>query len=516
MSGASVDTNRYAGTWIATWAIPATVQIALSLVVATGATFGSATAMFWLVVIAASLCVITAVLVIARAFVTEQADLGAVGLLFFSASGLPLVHGLTAPGVLVGDNTSTSVSVLLAIPVGLLAVTPLVVPNQSAWIRGHWRRWVAGAFVAITALCGALLFDLNLLPAPEPRSALTVSIAVISFGGCVALSYRHLRLARIAQSRSPLVVAAGYGLLGSSAFVWLAAMPFTTAFWVAHILDISGVFAATIGALVIYARTRSVQAVVEPVLIAEPTRALEIGLDPLVHRYVAELEAKDPITRDHVIRTAELAMRVGDELWLGPDELRLVGLTAVLHDVGKLAIPDEILNKPGRLTDEEFAVIRTHTDHGAALVAASPSLRDIAEAVRAHHERLDGTGYPDGMSGDAIPLAARIVAVCDAFDAMANTRQYRDGMGSERAISILQEHAGSQWDPAAVRALVRVVRRDPPTSEPGPLDDVGRTVDPPSAERIGCDCVPEPLLVSASLGASDSSGGDSPGGGSSA
>lgn len=495
MGGEAADTTRYRRTWIATWAIPAAVQIALSLWIATRTTFGSPTAMFWIVVVAASLCVVTSIAVIARSFVSDQADLGALGLLFFAASALPLVHGLTAPGVLVGENTTTSASVLLAIPVGLLAVAPLVVPNQSAWIRLRWRRWVAGSFVAITALCGALLFDLDLLPAPEPRTPLTLSLAVISFAGCIALSHRHLRLARIAQTGAPLAVAAGYGLLGSSAFVWFSATPFTAAFWTAHVLDIAGVLAATVGALAVYARTRQVQSVLTPVLIAEPTRALEVGLDPLVHRYVAELESKDPITRDHVVRTAELAMRVGDELWLGPTELRSVGLTAILHDVGKLHVPDEILAKPGRLTDEEFAIIRTHAEHGAALVASSPTLRDIELGVRAHHERIDGGGYPDGLAGDAIPLAARIVAACDAFDAMANTRQYRDGMGHERAISILQEHSGSQWDPAAVRALTRVVRRDPPAAEPSALANVGRDDERDPAPRIGCDCVPEPLLA---------------------
>ena len=491
------DGYEYRWRWVAGWAVPVAAQLALTFWIARTSSFGSPEALFWLVVIAASLCVVTAVLVIARAFVSEQADLAALGLFFFSVSALPLVHGLTTPGVLVGDNTTTMTSVLIAIPVGVLAVAPLAGPSRwrPAWIVRRWRRWVLGAFLAITALSGTLLLELDLLPAPTPRGRITLVIAAASFAACIALSRRHLRLARIARSRGPLVVATGYGFVGASALVWLTTTPFSGAFWSAHLLDIVGVFASTIGALVVYARTRRVQPVLDPVLVADPLRALEVGLDPIVHRYVADLEAKDPITRDHVARTGELAVRVAEELQLDGGAVRRVGLTALLHDVGKLGIPDEIINKPGRLTDAEFDIIRTHAVLGAELVSASPAIRDIAAGVRGHHERIDGAGYPDGLSGETISLDARIVAVCDAFDAMANTRQYRDGMGCDRAIAVLREHAGAQWDAVVVEALVRIIERDPASVEPCAFERVGRDArDADVPDRVGCDCMPEPLV----------------------
>jgi len=249
----------------------------------------------------------------------------------------------------------------------------------------------------------------------------------------------------------------------------------------------------------VYRRTRAVRDVLAPVLVAEPLAALELGLDPLVHRFVADLETKDRVTRDHVVRTAELAVRVGEQLQLGPCALRRLGMTAILHDVGKLNLPDQILIKPGRLTDTEFEIIRTHTVHGAQLVSASPALAEITDGVRGHHERIDGGGYPDGLAGDAIPHDARVVAACDAFDAMANTRQYREGMGHDKAIAILNEHAGSQWDSDVVAALVTVVRREPPTARASVLDGVGRNaIEGVDEHRIGCGCIPEPLLADAS------------------
>lgn len=137
----------------------------------------------------------------------------------------------------------------------------------------------------------------------------------------------------------------------------------------------------------------------------------------------------------------------------------------MLHDIGKLAIPDQILGKTGPLTDDEFDIIKTHTMIGEELALGSPAIKDLAPAIRGHHERMDGRGYPDGLAGQQIPLASRIIAACDAFDAMANPRQYRAGLGSHRATEVLCEHAGTQWDPRVVDALIRVVARRPPIDE---------------------------------------------------
>jgi HD-GYP domain-containing protein (c-di-GMP phosphodiesterase class II) len=132
---------------------------------------------------------------------------------------------------------------------------------------------------------------------------------------------------------------------------------------------------------------------------------------------------------------------------------------AELHDVGKLAIPDAILDKPGPLDEHEWGFMRRHTIVGERIVASATSLRDVAPIVRASHERWDGGGYPDRIAGEAIPLGARIIAVCDAYDAMITTRPYRSGMIEEEALVELQRCSGSQFDPRVVAAFVRVVER---------------------------------------------------------
>lgn len=482
--------------WALTWAVPIAAQVAVALWFADSFRLDSAEVLFFGVTIMAALCVVASTGIIARAFRTNDAELAAVGTFFYAVSVLPLVHGVTTPGVLFDDNSATSVSVLVAVPVGLLAIAPFLAPSfeSSRSLRRHWQVWIAAAIAAVTFLAPGLLALPNLVPAVELRSPVALTVAVVSVVGCLALSHRHLVLARIAHRRSPLAVSFGLGLVAASSLVWLAAEAYDAGFWFAHFLDVAGVLIATAAAAVVYQRNATMEQVLGPVLVTEPLSALAVGMDPIVHRFVAELDEKDPITRDHVIRTTELAVRVGQEMRLGATQLRDLGLAAILHDLGKVGVPDEILNKPGRLTPDEFAQMREHAVLGEQMVSASPVLSSIAPAVRGHHERMDGGGYPDGLVGQAIPQNARIVAVCDAYDAMANSRQYRVGMGHDKAVAILREHSGSQWDAVAVEALVMTLARRPMTEELHiQIDQIGRdiTASEQTAGDLGCDCLPE-------------------------
>src|SRR5262249_38087358 len=139
-------------------------------------------------------------------------------------------------------------------------------------------------------------------------------------------------------------------------------------------------------------------------------------------------------------------------------ELEELRLAAELHDVGKLAVPDEILRKAGPLTEEEWAFVERHTLVGQRILAAAPSLARVGEIVRATHERWDGTGYPDGLAGEAIPLAARVISVCDAYTAMTARRPYRLPVTSDAAIEELTRCAGSQFDPELVPLVVVALR----------------------------------------------------------
>jgi putative nucleotidyltransferase with HDIG domain len=170
------------------------------------------------------------------------------------------------------------------------------------------------------------------------------------------------------------------------------------------------------------------------------------------------VEADDGYTGEHCKSVVRLALEVGDHLRLGPDQLRNLEFGALLHDVGKLAIPKEIINKPGRLDPDEWTIIKTHTVEGQRMLdRVGGFMRTVGLIVRSHHERWDGGGYPDGLVGDQIPLEARIVTCCDSWNAMRTTRPYRQALSHEVAVQELIANAGGQFDPRIVQALLEVV-----------------------------------------------------------
>ena len=438
------------------------------------ARWGSPVVLFWVVSIGAGLCAVAAALVVVLGVRGEVAEVALAGAALWAASILPFVHGVTAPGVLYGDNAAVILGAFLALPVALVSGFPLIAPQWVVSRRAarHWRAWTWASIGVSTVLAIVLLALPRQFPAPSLGSRLSVGVGAACLVAFVAMSWRQLTLYWVSRRRSALVTSMAYLLLGSTALVWWQTKSFTAGWWLVHAMDISAVFLGCFGALRSRQLPRDVTAILAPLLSRDPLVALEFGMAPVVHRFVADLEAKDPITRDHVVRTAEAALRVGHELGAPYALLRFLGLAALLHDVGKLDVPDVILHKAGRLDAQEFAVMRRHTETGGRHLSAVALLAPAAGFVRAHHERVDGGGYPDGLVGEAIPFEARIISVCDAYDAMANTRQYRVGMGAARAEAILREHAGSQWDASVVAVAVRVLR-DIDGERPA-LDHVGR------------------------------------------
>ena len=172
------------------------------------------------------------------------------------------------------------------------------------------------------------------------------------------------------------------------------------------------------------------------------------------------LREREPAMHAHLVGVAELALAVARELGMSGEELDELARAAELHDIGKIAIPEEILHKPGPLDPDEWAFVRRHTVIGERILGAAPALRPVARLVRSTHERWDGGGYPDGLRGDQIPLGARVVAVCDAFDAMTTERPYREPIDEAEAIAELRRCAGTQFDPMVVEAFDRVIARE--------------------------------------------------------
>src|SRR4051794_13605037 len=170
------------------------------------------------------------------------------------------------------------------------------------------------------------------------------------------------------------------------------------------------------------------------------------------------IEADDGYTGEHSKSVVELALTVGEQLGLSADRQRNLEFGALLHDVGKIAIPKSIINKPGKLDPAEWSIIKTHTVEGQRILdRVGGFMRDVGLIVRSHHERWDAAGYPDRLAGEAIPLEARIISCCDSWNAMTTTRSYRAAMPFEAAVAEIRAGAGGQFDPRVAEALLATV-----------------------------------------------------------
>jgi len=194
---------------------------------------------------------------------------------------------------------------------------------------------------------------------------------------------------------------------------------------------------------------------------SEALKEILHGFQATVRALIRTIEARDPYTAGHSERVMLYSILTGQELGLSADDLRLLGMGALIHDIGKVGVPDYILNKPGKLTPEEFEMVKLHPAIGDRIIDDIPSLAEMRPIVRHHHEKLNGGGYPDGISGGEIPLLVRIVAVADIFDALTSSRSYRGAMTWQKALDILNEEVESgALDPKVVGVFADIIKRE--------------------------------------------------------
>ena len=239
--------------------------------------------------------------------------------------------------------------------------------------------------------------------------------------------------------------------------------------WDYHVYLLVG-FGAAVYALA--RRTRADRAVTDVLGSAfsdDPFEHIVHGYPEALRALVKAVEIKDSYTHGHSERTAHIATELGLRMGLPPDTLRVIARGAYLHDLGKIGIPDHILNKPGRLTEDEREVIETHPQLGYEMAAGSAPLAETLGVILHHHERFDGNGYPHGLTGKDVPIEARVVTVADVWDALTSDRAYRKGWSASEALAHIEAGRGTHFDPLVVDAMVSLaadwgIRRG---SEPG-------------------------------------------------
>ena len=384
---------------------------------------------------------------------------------FLSMALIFTIHGLSTPGFVVDGRfygvTGFSARLSLLVAAAFLAASAVDWPQDAARRVLRWKFAVLAAWAAGIVSYGALtLFEPEALPPAITNDEAVktgTAIAVIWFGGFAAARYfRGFR-----RSELPLygAVAVGSMLLVEAQLAMHLATVWHATFWLYHVQLLLAFGAVLWGVGTEYLRGIGPIVAVERLGMSDPLQQIRAGYAGPIRSLAAALEARDGYTIGHSERVAALAVMMGEHMGLPAGRLRALAQGSLLHDVGKIGVPDSVLHKAGGLTDEEFELIKEHPARGDALLSSARGERVERTIVRHHHERMDGTGYPDGLAGEAIPLEARIAAVADVYDALRSTRSYRESWTREAAIELIDSETGTHFDERCVEAFTSVVDR---------------------------------------------------------
>jgi putative nucleotidyltransferase with HDIG domain len=390
-------------------------------------------------------------------------------------------HGLSTPGALHHHTGNMWVGRL---PYGALAgfAVCLLIAGRpqdrglNRWVGRHPVIAVMAPIIPASALVAAVVADPSRFHGAAPIAHENTLLAIVSIATIACLLVVILRHGRRWHlGKDPVQLA----LVIASAMSVAAVVSFEhgkfaqLSWWDYHAYLFAG-FAAAVYAVVVRGRRQSaVIGVLADVFVDDPFAHIVRGYPEALSTLVKAVEVKDSYTHGHSLRTAELAVELALQMSLPTDRLRIIARGAYLHDLGKIAIPDQILNKPGALTAEERTIVETHPQLGYELASTAPSLHEVLTVILHHHERLDGKGYPSGLVGAAIPLEARVVAVADVWDALTSDRAYRAGWDPAHALSHIEAGRGTHFDPVVVDALVSVMfnRGISTTSDPGVAEE---------------------------------------------
>ena len=385
-----------------------------------------------------------------------------VGTAFSVMASLLALHGIATPGILIGMNGVVAFTGGATLPVGaaVLALSALPPLRRPRSVRPLVYLQIAMLCAVLSLGAVGMLVPDSVPSVPAPGSAAALTLLVVGLALFALLTLRAVRTFVLTRRRADLVVAVG--------IVWLAsALPpamllnfMELGWWLGHGFELLGILVVGVPVALDLRRAAQSRPLVGDVRCADLVAAEEAFLGAQVRALSLCLARKDEYTQEHTRRVALRAVQVGEELGLTGRRLRALATGALVHDIGKLSVPDAILQKPGPLTDEEFTIVQRHPEWGEKMLVELGFGVDVRQLVRDHHERLDGSGYPHGYDGSLISLDVRILAVCDVYDALISRRVYRDAWTHERAVGLLHEESGTSFDAKCVAALERVLSRE--------------------------------------------------------
>ncbi|CAI6086632.1 HD-GYP domain-containing protein [Cohnella sp. JJ-181] len=426
---------------------------------------------FYIVSSVALLAAIVAIFVGVAGRRVRNIKVSFLALSFVSLAILFMVHGLSTPNLLLHVTPLPGISAPLSVLFATLWLWLSSWHSDHPLIRFLSRRerillplWtVLIAVIGTTGLLRPEIVDfipLDVDPLNGSMTALVIFVNLIT-------GYRYYR--SYLYSRFPLELAIVYSAawLIAAQLIMTQGVLWHGSWWLYHFLLLAAMLVVLAGLYRQYASKRSLSGAIKGLFTTDPVERITNALQPSVRALMLATESKDPYTAGHNFRVTLYALKIAEQLQLGPEQLRaLVGGT-IVHDVGKIETPDAVLNKPGRLTPEERAVIEEHPVRGYEMCRNLGFMEEELGIIRSHHEKWNGEGYPDRLAGERIPRMARIVAVADVYDALTSNRAYRPAMSHEEAMAILNANKGTHFEPACVEAWERACEADPEMAREG-------------------------------------------------
>ena len=417
---------------------------------------------FWAVTGTAVVSAVAAIVVILSARSIRETRLLFLALAFASIAAIFSVHGVNTPGYFLHNNHHLPlirVSAYASIFVGtcFVVLSAATLPPRAANFIERFGTQIF--FATILALVGyigiSLAFPGWLEWVPTENMALQVVLSALLTGIVAFAIWRYADAYLFARlpAQAAMIGALVLLLQTQIAMLW-GQSEFYYSWWLYHALYMASFAVLFAGWAYEAARAGTIKAIGDALSMRDAIAQLERGHDDDLLELVEAIELKDVGTHGHVRRVGAYAVAIGQRLGLNAVQMRQLALAAKMHDVGKIGVPDHILKKPGPLTDDEFAEMQQHTERGGQIASRVAMLREVAPVIRAHHEKLDGRGYPDGLAGEQIPLLSRIISVADTYDAMVSDRPYRRGMSHDDAVAELRRVTGTQLDGACVNALL--------------------------------------------------------------
>jgi HD-GYP domain-containing protein (c-di-GMP phosphodiesterase class II) len=392
-----------------------------------------------------------------------------VGTAFAVMASLLALHGLSTPGVWFGNNGVVAITGGTTLPAGAVLLTLSILPLPRVLQSIRSLLILEGVLLAVVIGLGvsALTWP-SLLPAvPAPNSGAAMGLLAVGIVAYALLVLRASRTFLLTQRALDLVVAVGLVWLGTALVPALTMNYAKLDWWIGHEVELDGILLVGLAVAVDLARSAQSRPLSGDLRGADLVAAEDIFLGSHVRALTVRLADKDEYTERHTRRVALRAVQVGEVLGLSASRLRVLAIGALVHDIGKLSVPDAILKKPGPLDEAEYAVVQEHPERGYKLLTElggfSASVRHL---VRDHHERLDGEGYPRRLTAEEIDLDTRILTVCDVYDALISKRVYRAAWSHEDAMALLHRETGTAFDPRCVAALEQVVASEQPAQRP--------------------------------------------------